>query len=491
VVPICAVASLAVLCGACELSGPRQKREIAPAVLFVQKPSAGGDAQAQADGSVARPFPSLRAALAAAPEGALLRLEEGVYRESLQITRPVVLLGKGVGRTRIVAPAGSASTVEVRADRVEMYGVSIEGGGTCAVFYGGAHRLRRVELRGCAKAGLSARRARVEILSSTIVDVSGGEEGRGIDLDGGLLDARGVALRFAGRRAVVLHGARGLLEDVTVQESTLSALQATDGADVRVVRGDYEGRAGAALYAGGAHLAVDGARVRHGEYAVLGYRGAELSVRGSELTDYSVAAVAMVNSHGSVERVTIARGGTDAAISVTRADGKKPVLLADNRISRPGTMGVHVTESSVTARGNIITGATLDAEGDMGDAFYAVDSRLVIEQNVLRGNAGSGVAAVRSTVRLRGNGFIGNGRAGVLLLDASRGTATGNTFAGNHKAGVELVERSSARLDGNRFGGIGPLDVDAGCGRGEGGKTQIGSGNLAMAGRLRQRTCPE
>ncbi len=482
---------MAVLCGACELSGPRQKREIAPAVLFVRQPSAGAEPQAEADGSAARPFPSLRAALAAAPEGALLRIDEGTYRESLLITRPVVLLGKGVGRTTIVAPGSAANAVEVRADRVEMYGVSVEGGSTCVSFLGGAHRLRRVELRGCPESGLSARRARVEILSSTIVDVSAGQDGRGIDLEGGSLHARDVALRFAGRRAVVLHGGRGLLEDVTVQDSALSALQATEGADVRVVRGSYEGQGGATLYAGGAHLAVDRATVRHGEYAVLGYRGAELSVSGGELTDYGVAAVAMVNSHGKVEGVTIARGGTDAAIVVTGADRKKPVLLVDNRISRPGTMGVHVTGSSITARGNTITGASPDAEGDMGDAFYAVDSRLVIEQNVMRGNAGSGVAAVRSQVRLSGNGFIENGRAGVLLLDRSRGAATGNTFAGNHKAGVELVERSSARLDGNRFGGNGPLDVDAGCGRGQVGKTQIGGGNLAMAGRLRQRTCPE
>jgi parallel beta-helix repeat protein len=94
-------------------------------------------------------------------------------------------------------------------------------------------------------------------------------------------------------------------------------------------------------------------------------------------------------------------------------------------------------------------------------------------------------------VRLSGNGFIENGRAGLLLSDRSHGTATGNTFAGNHKAGVELVERSSARLDDNRFGGNGPLDIDAGCGRGQGGNAQIGGRNLAMAGRLRQRTCPE
>ena len=154
-------------------------------------------------------------------------------------------------------------------------------------------------------------------------------------------------------------------------------------------------------------------------------------------------------------------------------------------------MGVHVTESAVTARDNTITGARLDAEKDMGDAFYAVDARLVIEQNVMRGNAGSGVAAVRSQLRLSGNGFIENGRAGLLLLDASRGSVTGNNFERNQTAGVELGERSRATLDQNRFGGNVRLDIDAGCGRGLAGKAEIGEGNVAKAGVLRQRTCAQ
>jgi hypothetical protein len=485
---------LAALCAACELTGAwaGEKREIPPAVLFVRPPAAGDAPQGPPDGSEARPFSSLRAALAAAPDGALLRIDEGVFVEQVSIVRSVVLLGRGSGRTRIVAPPATLATLEVRgAGHVEIHGLSIEGGAACAAFSGGAHRLQKIVLRGCAQAGLVGRGAEIALLSSVIADVSGGRDGRGIDLEGGALDARKVSLQSAGRRAVVLRRARGVLEDVTVQGSSLSALQATDASEARVVRGTYEGHSGAALYAGGSRLAVEGARIRRGEYAVLGFRGSELTVIGGELTDYAVAGVAMVNSHGSIEGATIARGGTDAAVSITRADGKKPVLLVDNRISTPGPMGVHIMESTVTARGNSITGARLDAEKDMGDAFYAVDSRLVIEQNVMRGNAGSGVAAVRSQVQLSENGFIENGRAGLLLLDGSRGNATGNTFERNVKAGVELGEQSHARLGQNRFGGNVELDVDAGCGRELSGKAEIGVGNLALSGRLRQRSCTQ
>lgn len=484
-------AALSALWGGCELAGARAEtgREIPPAVLFVRQGEPGATAT-PADGSEGRPFLSLRAALAAAPPGALLRLDEGVFSEVVRITRPVVLLGRGAGRTRIVAPGRGDTVVEVRgADHVQIHGLSIEGGRTCASFTGGSHKLQRVELRGCSEAGLVGREAQIELLSSAVSDVSGGRSGRGIDLDGGVLEARQVVLHAAGRRAVVLNHARGTLADVQARWSGLSALQATSGADVTVTGGFYEGFGGAALYAGASRLRVENARVRHGEYAVLGFRGAEISVAGGELTDYVVAGVAMVGSHGAVKGATIARGGTDAAIAVTHADGKKPVLLTDNRISSPGTMGVHVTDASVIARGNTITGARLDAERDMGDALYAVDSTLVLEQNVMRGNAGSGVAALRSQVRLSGNGFIENGRAGLLLLDQSRGSATDNTFERNTRAGVELGERSRATLAQNRFRGNVGLDVDAGCGRGLAGTADLGQGNLAIPGSLRQRDC--
>src|SRR6267378_918563 len=101
-----AALALCALCAACELAGAwaDEKREIAPVVLFVRLPLSGEAPQGPPDGSAARPFPSLGAALAGAPDGALLRIGEGIYRETLLITRSVVLLGRGAGRTRIVAP---------------------------------------------------------------------------------------------------------------------------------------------------------------------------------------------------------------------------------------------------------------------------------------------------------------------------------------------------------------------------------------------------
>ena len=53
--------------------------------------------------------------------------------------------------------------------------------------------------------------------------------------------------------------------------------------------------------------------------------------------------------------------------------------------------------------------------------------------------------------------------------------------------GGELVELDRAQTMG--LSAEGRLDIDAGCGEGLAGNAEIGSGNLALAGRLRQRNC--
>jgi parallel beta helix pectate lyase-like protein len=464
---------------ACERTAARvaAARGEPAAVLSVEKSAQG---QGQQDGSVARPFATLREAIAAAPSGALLRIGEGEFHEELTIARPLVLVGQGAGKTRIVSgPEGVV--VAVHAESVELRELTIEGGETSLSFRGGGgHRLVNVELRGASQTALLGRNARLSVEGGSIHDV--GEKGRGIDVDGGAIEVRKVVFRAAGRRTIVLHGARGELVDLDVRGPSLSALQATGGADASVVRGVFESLSGAALYAGASRLQVEAARVRNAEYGVIGFRGAEVVVHGGQYIEYGVAGVALVGSHGSISDAGFLRGGTEGAISINHADGDLPVLISDNRIQEPGPMGIHVLESAVTVRGNSITGARLDRDSDMGDALYAVDTQLVVENNVLRGNAGSGVVGVRSKLLITGNGFIGNRRAGILLLDHSKGTASRNFFSRNAMAGVELGEASRADLTRNRFSENPRYDVDIGCGP--------GSGSANLDAEVRQRPCP-
>jgi parallel beta helix pectate lyase-like protein len=478
--------------------------EVAPPVLFVRQPEAIAAASnlvaapllaapaAPVDGSAARPFPSLRMALQLAPAGALLKVEEGIWRERLLITRPVVLMGRGPGRTRIVPPEGTQVAIEVRGtDHVQLYGLSVEDAQVGIEFAGGAgHRLANVDFKNLGAAALVARHAEVAFLTGSVSDVAEGTSGHAIDINGGSLEARRIRLSNAARRAVVIEGGTAILEDLEVRGSVMGAVQALNGASVRVVRGSFEGQGGASLYAGAARLSVEGAHLAHNEYGIIVARGAELSSFGNEVTDYQVAGVALVNAHGTIQRTTISRGGTEGGISITSADGKTPILLLENSIQDPGPMGVHVTSSSVTARGNTITGARHDRDRDLGDGFYAIESRLVVEDNVMRGNAGSGITLLRSDLRADGNGFIENGRAGLLMLDRSTGTAFRNLFQRNALAAVELGEQARANLVHNRFEDNARLDIDTGCGKGLTGTAQLGADNTFSAP-VRRRACAE
>jgi parallel beta-helix repeat protein len=474
------LAAVAVVCAlSCDpAAAPLAAVKSEPAAnLFV---SLGAD-EAGADGSAAHPFASLGAALAKAPPGAIVHAGEGEFREQLELRRPVSLVGQGAGKTRLVF-GGSGAAVEVRADHVELSQLSIEGGTSCIFFSGGkGEKLTGVALSGAKQQAILGRNAHLVISRSTLHGVH--EPGRGIDFDGGSLEAREVVFRGAGRRGIVLHAARAVLTDLDIRGPALAAVQATGGAEVQVVRGVFADFSGAALYAaGGSQLRVLQARISRAEYGLMGFRGSEVVMEGGAVSDYGIAGVALVNSHGSITGAAFVRGGTEGAISITHADGDLPVLVIDNRIHDPGPMGLHVTESAVTVRGNSITAARLDAQNDMGDALYAMDAQLVVEDNVLRGNAGSGVSALRSKVLITGNGFIENRRAGVLLLDHSKGTASGNLFSRNYRSGIELGEAAKADLTRNRFSGNVRYDVDGGCG--------AGAGSASLDAEVRQPTCP-
>src|SRR5260370_27351859 len=161
-----AACGLCVLCGECEMSGARAEPagadllmvrlpDEAVATLAMGSPPLLRQPPPVADGSEARPFATLRVALQMAPPGALVRIGEGTFRERLTITRPVVLMGRGAGRTHIVPPDSSAPAIEAGgADRVELYGLSVGEAGVCVRFEGGiGHPLCDTEPPDCAETG--------------------------------------------------------------------------------------------------------------------------------------------------------------------------------------------------------------------------------------------------------------------------------------------------------------------------------------------------
>jgi hypothetical protein len=350
---------------------------------------------------------------------------------------------------------------------------------------GGAVRLQNVALRDLTETALEARDAEVSLEGSEVLSIGAGREGAAIQVDGGSLEMRGVVLRDAGRRAIVVRGGRGLLQEVDARGSGLAALQAVDGAQVVVEGGRFARFGGAALYAGGARLSVHRTELSEAEYGLVAFRGAEIEFKDGLSSDTRVAAVALVRSQGVIDHCVLARGGSDAAISMT--EGAGPLKLIGNRIVEPGPIGVHVTHATLQARGNTITGARLDGDRDLGDAIFAVDAEVTLDRDELRGNAGSGATLTRSRLDLARGRLIGNGRAGLVLLDRSSASARGSVFERNNGPALSMSERSRATLTGNRFGGNLEYDIDGIC-DGEG-SLELQSGNSFLGPAAPRRPC--
>src|SRR5262249_41788782 len=236
---------------------------------------------------------------------------------ALVLDRPAALVGAGSSKTQLVAPAGyQGPVVRVQAPgRVELRGLAVEHAAAGVSIQGGSLRIEGVGVRELAGSALVARDAEVMVLDGEVVATGAGSRSIAVRIDGGSLEMRRTALRRAGRRAIEIRRAKGLLQGLDVSDIPLAAVQALDGSEVTIEGGRFVKIGGSALYAGGWKLSIRRASVSHAEYAAVGYRGAEIEMRDCELNDTRIAGVAFVRSHGLLSHCVLARCGTDAAVA--------------------------------------------------------------------------------------------------------------------------------------------------------------------------------
>jgi hypothetical protein len=394
-----------------------------------------------------------------------LQLEPGTYQGPFVVPRPVVLAGAGSEKTRLMAPPDEhAPVIASDGNALELRELAVEGSAIGIAVARTSLRLSNVLVRGQSEVALSAVGAEVDVEGGGVSSVASGKTGKGLVLEGGTLRVRGTVFREAGRRAIELHGTKASLIGLDAADSGVSVLQALDGSEATIEGGSFQRTGGPALYASGSRLVVSGARISRAEYGVLVFRKSHLELRDARISDTEVAGAALVLSDGEVSGTTILRGGTEAALAVTSSP--EVVRLEKNRIGEPGSMGLHATSATIVASDNVFSGAVLDAQGDLGDAIFAVDSNLTLLRNGFEGNAGSGTTLVRSQAHLVGNRFTSNGRAGLVLLDRSTAKAQANQFTANRGPGVSVAERSHALVSRNRFADSGTSEVDVHCGGG-------------------------
>ncbi len=92
-------------------------------IVYVDAAAADGG-----DGSPAKPFRTIQAAVNAAPADARISIAAGSYRENVRVARRLLLIGVGADKVEISGIDSNRAAVEVRADAT-VAGVAVTGGG--------------------------------------------------------------------------------------------------------------------------------------------------------------------------------------------------------------------------------------------------------------------------------------------------------------------------------------------------------------------------
>ncbi len=130
----------------------------AAATLFVDATLDGGDA---------KHFPTLTAALAAAPAGATIAIAAGTYREAIAPTRPVKLIGRCAARVQLI---GSPAVFVDGVIGVELEGVTVRDSILAArVERGGALTLRHAVLEANLRSAVQATDANTRVTLEDVV----------------------------------------------------------------------------------------------------------------------------------------------------------------------------------------------------------------------------------------------------------------------------------------------------------------------------------
>ena len=314
-------------------------------------------------------FDDIVPALQAAPAGAVIAIESGVYSAIVQLAEPVTLVGRCAGEVTLVGDDEHLGFLVSGVDDVVLRGLTLgHFVGAVAVDEGGSVRVEDSVFEGNGVAAVIASGAgsRVSLSRSVVRDT-----------------AAIPAARNPGAGVLAQDGGR--------VEITESALVGNALSNLTVFEAGSEARVERSVLRDGV-LQPTGAFTGDGGYGLYVYRGGradvlETAIRGSATAGIQVMRASQsspeVVSHLDVQRsditgvtdnaiggvgraVTFLEGATGAVSSSTLGDGSDGVVLVATGASATlsgSTLVGAVTVEPVSGHGVFVDGGTLDVQG--------------------------------------------------------------------------------------------------------------------------------
>jgi hypothetical protein len=278
------------------------------------------------DGSLARPFGTLKEALAVAGPTDTIALSAGLFAESATISSPVTIVGACAQKTQILALTVTTSTARLRA-------LSIVG---------------RVQISGSA-----------DLAGIAVVDADPGSIAA-IHVVGGALVARGVSIAGSAGGGVWLDAGSADLSELAISRSGTVAILARSGSQLRLSQSViFEAQAGISLTSGASAQITSSVIARTGGPCFASV-GATATISDSVLRtrgDLPSSGMSMSRSAITLDRVWIESANgvgldTEAATILTGRD-----LIVDGLDGTPTQeAGFLLGESKVTLERVLITG---------------------------------------------------------------------------------------------------------------------------------------
>lgn len=454
------------------------------ALLLVATPGVQAESQTLSVCSAGCTFASIQAAINAAPVGATISVGPGTYRERLQISRDVQVIGAGPDLT-IVQGDGTASVVRINngvTRSTVLEGMTIAGGG--GDYGGGIHisasspTLRRLRVvnnalnSGYTGGGIIAVSGADVLLEE--VELRNNRAAAGAAL--GVWNARATLRRctvadnvgqgFGGSFYGAIYGDSGstiLVEDSTVRNNTASngaGLSLSGTSSATILNSRFEGnqaqnQGGAVFATDRSQLTVNGAEIVNNRSAK---DGAGVTVHNGTLLIVNSLFVGNVaaNDGGALNILQ----GTTATVRHNTFEQNRADRFAA-AISVQG--GSQATIENNIIRANVVTGNTSDPSGGTsgGLKIHGAGTRAVVRFNRIEGNEardGAGVyVETQASAILIGNEIVGNHArqrgAGIVVNDYAIAIVENNVIADNRAedsgGGLWVLARSSATVRQN------------------------------------------
>jgi len=399
-------------------------------------------AAAGADGSAAKPFPTIAAAVAAAQAGGQLAVAAGTYKESVVVDKPLAIEGRCAAMVKIVGTEQVAAAIVARAAAITLRGVTVSGArqGVRVEGQGREALLEGVAVEGCGQEGVVAvQGARVTLRRAVVAKCAG----HGVRI----VDAQGVveasAVRDTAAPAPDTQQGSGLLAEKLVAAGKLTVRDA-------VVRGNR----GAGIVVSGAETLIERTLVsdtvpagewtewwtewKDGRYGC----GVELNegsgtIRDSVVAGNRLAGIRAAGSNARIERVLVRDTRPDA-------EGYSQGIVARSRGGREVTLEFLGSASA----GNLSLGlAVVAGRGTLRDVIVADNGTQALVFSAAKVTVSR--AVVRDTLAAP-DGMAGYGIIAERMVNA----------AGSYYGPGSELEVTDSLLTRNGSCGVGGVDSD-------------------------------